>query len=142
MNSFYYLLCVLFVTSQRSLASYPSPIVEEAPAVAIAPEPIHVEPIHVAPAPAPIVAPVEYHHHNPRTEIRNIATHYKKESGHRSDTVMVSGDDHFAGGLEFYPHHAHGHMLGEAGYALPLHRQKLASKKAARAHKSFEKKKN
>ncbi|RCN49161.1 hypothetical protein ANCCAN_04734 [Ancylostoma caninum] len=176
MSSFYYLACFLLLTSQRSLASYPTPIVEEAPAVAVTPQPIHVEPIHVAhiaPAPAPIVAPVEFvkpapviasapvvapapivapapvvapapiHHHHPRTEIRNIAKSYKRVSGHRSDTIMVSGDDHhFAGGLELYPHHLHGDLLGEAAYPVPLRKQKLAAKKAARAHKSFEKKKN
>ncbi|KIH43296.1 hypothetical protein ANCDUO_26701, partial [Ancylostoma duodenale] len=117
----------------------PAPVVAPAPAVAPAPVVVPAP----APVPVPVPTPVEVHHHHPRTEIRNIAKSYKRVSGHRSDTIMVSGDDHdFAGGLEFYPHHAHGDLLGEAAYPVPLQRKKFASKKAARAHKSFDKKKN
>ncbi|EPB76060.1 hypothetical protein ANCCEY_04838 [Ancylostoma ceylanicum] len=171
MRSFYLIFLVHFVVIQRIYASYPAAEVEEEPAVAIAPAPV-IEEIAPAPlpepeivAPAPVVAPAEYvkpapvvvpapvveaepvHHHHPRTEIRNVATSYHKVSGHRSDTVMVSGDDHhfghFSSSLEFLPHD---HFIDYAAYPVPLrarvNRKKLASKKTAKARKAFEKRKN
>ncbi|EPB76061.1 hypothetical protein ANCCEY_04839 [Ancylostoma ceylanicum] len=166
MRSSYFLLCTLLVITGRSHASYPAEAVEEEPAVAIAPAPV-IEEIAPAPlpepeivAPAPVVAPAGYvkpapvvvpapvveaepvHHYHPRTEVRNVATAYKKESHHRSDTVMVSGDehdfDHFPSSLEFFPHD---HFFDHAGYPVPLrarvNRKKLASKKAAKARKTI-----
>ncbi|EYC00396.1 hypothetical protein Y032_0116g602 [Ancylostoma ceylanicum] len=128
---------------------HPAPVVVPAPAPVIAPAPIvHQAPVVVsAPAPVPVPVPVEVHHHHPRTEIRNVATSYHKVSGHRSDTVMVSGDDHhfghFSSSLEFLPHD---HFIDYAAYPVPLrarvNRKKLASKKTAKARKAFEKRKN
>ncbi|KIH42820.1 hypothetical protein ANCDUO_27190, partial [Ancylostoma duodenale] len=113
------------------------PVVQPAPVVVPAP----------APVPVPVPAPVAVHHYHPRTKVHNVASAYKKESHHRSDTVMVSGDDHhfghFPSSLEFFPND---HFLDHAAYPVPLrtrvNRKKLASKKAAKARKSFQKKKN
>ncbi|KIH43651.1 hypothetical protein ANCDUO_26338, partial [Ancylostoma duodenale] len=128
-------------------APAPAPVVVPAPAPVVAPAP--PAPVVVpapAPVPVPVPAPVAVHHYHPRTKVHNVASAYKKESHHRSDTVMVSGDDHhfdhFSGSLDFFPHD---HLLDHAAYPVPLrarvNRKKLASKKAAKARKSFEKKK-
>ncbi|RCN49169.1 hypothetical protein ANCCAN_04742 [Ancylostoma caninum] len=136
---------------------HPTPVVVPAPGPVVAPAPIIapapvVQPAPVvvpapAPVPVPVPAPVAVHHYHPRTEVRNVASAYKKESHHRSDTVMVSGDDHhfnhFSGSLDFFPND---HFLDHAAYPVPLrarvNRKKVASKKAAKARKSFQKKRN
>lgn len=165
------------------LAPVVAPAPAVAPAVYAAPAPV------LAAQPAPIVAaaPVQHipypvvsfthsccfvllkfkqkdnlqhiHHYNPRTEVRNVASHYSKgsflrtckksacfpehqlsESGHTSATAMVSGDHHAFSDMDFHPV---GHFFDQGHEVAPLrtrmHRQKLASKKVARKHKTFEK---
>ncbi|RCN29324.1 hypothetical protein ANCCAN_24923, partial [Ancylostoma caninum] len=124
----------------------PSPVVAPAtiaaPAIMAAPPPPVVlaqpQPI-VAPAsvPVPIPYPVHIYHHNPRTEVHNVATHYSKETGHTSATAMVSGDHHAFSDMDFHPL---GHFA-EHGYEVAplrarLHQKKTVSKKVARKHAS------
>ncbi|KAL6744408.1 hypothetical protein Aduo_017346 [Ancylostoma duodenale] len=154
MSSFYYLLPVLLVVIQRSLASFPHVEVEEEPAVAVAPQPIAHVPVataHVAPvvaaasavAPAPYPYPYPYPHmypysvsyapyHHPRTEVHNVVKAYQKEAGHVSKTAMVSEGGHFAAHMSLHPA---GH-LGGFGLPIPFRSRKLAKK----AHKSFNRK--
>ncbi|EYC15496.1 hypothetical protein Y032_0036g3177 [Ancylostoma ceylanicum] len=122
----------------------PHPVVAPAPAVAPAPVIAHAAPQPVVvqaqpivqPAPVPVPYPVHIHHHNPRTEVRNIVSHYKKESGHTSATAMVSGDHHAFHEMDLHPA---GHVFEDEHYAEPWkarkHHHKLASKKVARKHK-------
>ncbi|KIH63297.1 hypothetical protein ANCDUO_06401 [Ancylostoma duodenale] len=136
----------------------PAPIV--APAPVVAPPPIVAPAPVVAPAPGVAPAPVfpyamHYHHHHPRAEVRNIVRAYARETGHTSDTAMVSGDDHHGhhgfGLWDHFPlghfsddhHHDHhypfGHYYGGFGFHGPWH-QKLTAKKVAKSMKTFEKK--
>ncbi|KAK6740105.1 hypothetical protein RB195_008525 [Necator americanus] len=152
MRSFYCLLIVFFsLLIQSSYASYPM-VEEEEPHVAVAP-------VHVAPAPVvvrqpviaaqpvvsvPVPQPIVPVHHHPRTELRNVVSHYAKETGHTSATDIVSGDHHAFDGMHF----PNGNFIGDHfGHDGPwkkarLHRQKLASKKTLRKQKSLVKKRN
>ncbi|EYB93354.1 hypothetical protein Y032_0183g933 [Ancylostoma ceylanicum] len=158
MNSFFYLLPVVLAIAQGSLASFPSSVVEEEPAVAVAPESpaqVLVGPAHAAPvvAPASVIAPMPYHPHvyphavfphyyHPRTEVRNVVKGYAKETGHRSETQMVSEDGHLPTTWGIHPAE---HLAEALAFPTPfrsrLHRKKMA-KKTSRAHKSLNNRKN
>ncbi|KAL6736430.1 hypothetical protein Aduo_006785 [Ancylostoma duodenale] len=72
----------------------PAPVVETSPIVAVAPIVAPTALVEAASVVAP--APVyheHYHHHYPRAEVRNVVRAYAKETGHTSDTAMVSEDD-------------------------------------------------
>ncbi|RCN31770.1 hypothetical protein ANCCAN_22438 [Ancylostoma caninum] len=117
-------------------ATYAAPAIVGAPpppVVVAQPQPI----IAPAPVPVPVPYPMNIHHHNPRTEVHNVATHYSKETGHTSATAMVSGDHHAFSDMDFHPL---GHFA-EHGYEVAplrahLHRKKTVSKKVARKHAS------
>ncbi|RCN51911.1 hypothetical protein ANCCAN_01999 [Ancylostoma caninum] len=132
----------------------PAPVMAHVPYSAPQPVVVHAQPVvQAAPVPAPY--PVHIHHHSPRTEVRNVVSHYAKESGHTSATAMVSGDHHAFNEIDLHPA---GHLPEDEYHVAPWkarkHHQKLASKKVARRHKvarkhkiarkqkSFEKKKN
>ncbi|EYB93358.1 hypothetical protein Y032_0183g937 [Ancylostoma ceylanicum] len=156
MSFTYYLLPILAFTAQRSLASFPTNVVEEEPAVAVAPQPptqVLVGPAHAAPVVSQIPAPAVYqphvyshglypHYYHPRTEVRNVVKGYAKETGHRSETQMVSEDGHLPATWGI---HAAEHLPEALAFPAPfrsrLHRKKMA-KKASRAHRSRNNKKN
>ncbi|KAL6744403.1 hypothetical protein Aduo_017342 [Ancylostoma duodenale] len=150
MNS-YYLLPIILVIAQRSLASFPTAI-EEEPAVAVAPEPIaHVAPVMpslpaIAPAPYyPHVFPYAHHYyHHPRAHVHNVEKGFVKESGHASETSVVSEDGHFPLSGHLPPRLAH--LADGLPFTGPFRSRvhKKVAKKAhkARTHKSFDKKTN
>ncbi|KAL6744404.1 hypothetical protein Aduo_017343 [Ancylostoma duodenale] len=155
MNSFFYLLPFVVAIARGSLANFPTNVVEEEPAVAVAPEhptQVLVGPAHAAPvvAPTPVIAPLPHvyphalfpHYDHPRAEIRNVVKGYAKETGHRSETSMVSEDGHLPTAWGIHPAE---HFPEALGFPTPfrkrLHRKKMA-KKASRAHKSLHNRKN
>ncbi|RCN46924.1 hypothetical protein ANCCAN_07103 [Ancylostoma caninum] len=113
----------------------PAPVIAHAPYAAPQPVVVQAQPV-VQAAPVPVPYPVHVHHHNPRTEVRNVVSHYAKESGHTSATAMVSGDHHAFGGMDIHPvAHLPEDEYQVAPWKARKHHHKMASKKVARKHK-------
>ncbi|RCN43610.1 hypothetical protein ANCCAN_10381 [Ancylostoma caninum] len=150
MNSLYYLLAIILTIAHRSFASFPTNLVEEEPAVAVAPEPptqVFVGRAHDAPVVSQIPAPAVYHppayphallppYYHPRTAVRNVVKGWAKEAGHRSETSVVSEDGHLPATWGI---HSAEHLPEALAFPAPfrsrLHRKKMA-KKASRTHKT------
>ncbi|ETN71157.1 hypothetical protein NECAME_00846 [Necator americanus] len=124
---------------------HPPPVV--APPEVIQPPPVVAPQKVIVPPPAvaPVPVPVPIHHEHPRTEVRNVVSHYAKEAGHTSATAMVSGDDHHGLGHGLIGHgllgHGHGGLLpgglmgGDMHYAGGLGGGIIGRKAAVKAAK-------
>ncbi|EPB76062.1 hypothetical protein ANCCEY_04840 [Ancylostoma ceylanicum] len=124
---------------QRPAVVAPTPIV--APAPLPAPMPVMT--------PAPLVAPSPFfpyavysHHHRPRTQVRNTARSYIRETGHTTSTSMAFDAHHIPSTFEYFPRHFYDELLVAAPWRARLYFKKLAAKKAAKVHESFDKNKN
>ncbi|VDM70540.1 unnamed protein product [Strongylus vulgaris] len=134
-----------------------APIANVAPAVAsasvahVAPAmPTAAVPGAVAPAsallppqPYPIIPYASnYPLYYPLTALRNVKKTYVKESGHSSQTDIVSEGGHLSKSFGFHPFGKIPDAVASPELMRSRASKKLASKKTLRAHKKFDKKKN